>query len=132
MPIRVGIDLVSAATVGESIDAHGERYLNRVYSAREIADCRRGQEQLDLERLAARFAAKEATMKVLRVGEQALPWSDIEVHRDPSGAVELLLSGRAATLAGDAGITDFALSLSHEQGLATAVVVAELRGAADR
>lgn len=125
VPLRVGIDLVSADAVRESISAHGARYLERVYSEREVADCSTAG-AVDPERLAARFAAKEATFKVLRVGDAAVPWRDVEVRRDPSGWVEVLLSGQAAALATAAGISDLALSLSHEQGLAAAVVVAEI------
>jgi holo-[acyl-carrier protein] synthase len=81
--------------------------------------------------LAARFAAKEATIKVLRPGNDAIPWTDIEVTRQASGWVELRLTGAAATLATDAGITDLALSLTHEHGTACAVVIAEIPPAAD-
>jgi holo-[acyl-carrier protein] synthase len=130
MPVRVGIDLVSAASVRDSIRAHGNHYLERVYSEREVSECQRAA-AVDPERLAARFAAKEATMKVLRVGDEAVPWTDIEVRRHPSGWAEVLLTGRAATLAKDAGITDLALSLTHEQGFASAVVIAEISKAAD-
>jgi holo-[acyl-carrier protein] synthase len=128
--LRVGIDLVSTDAVRESISAHGARYLERVFTDREVADCRTAAD-VDPDRLAARFAAKEATLKVLRAGDEAVPWRDIEVRRDPSGWVELLLAGRAATLAKDAGITDLALSLTHERGFASAVVIAEIRHAAD-
>jgi holo-[acyl-carrier protein] synthase len=131
MGIRVGIDLVAASTVAESLQAHGDRYLSRIYRETEIADCRRNGE-LDPERLAARFAAKEAAIKVLEPGDEPVPWLDIEVRRRPTGAVELLIHGRAATLAADAGITGFALSLSHEQGIAAAVVVADARTGIDR
>jgi holo-[acyl-carrier protein] synthase len=131
MGIRVGIDLVAASTVAESLEAHGDRYLERIYRETEIADCRRNGE-LDSERLAARFAAKEAAIKVLEPGDAAVPWLDLEVRRRPTGAVELLIHGRAATLAADAGITGFALSLTHEQGIAAAVVVAEVQSGVDR
>jgi len=130
MAIRVGIDLVCADAVRDSIRAHGEHYTRRVYSDRELADCRTAT-AIDPERLAARFAAKEATFKVLRGGDQALPWRDVEVVRDRSGWVELLLTGRAATLAREAGISHLALSLTHERGLVAAVVVAEIRETAD-
>lgn len=129
MPVRVGIDLVSAESVRESIRAHGDRYLERVFSAAEVSDCRTAA-AIDPERLAARFAAKEAAFKVLRVGDQAMRWRDVEVRRDSSGWVELSLSGHAATLASAAGISDLALSLTHEKGLAGAVVVAEISKAA--
>ena len=75
------------------------------------------------ESLAARFAAKEATIKVLRPNHW-LDWRSIEVIRKPPGFTELLLSGEAAELAEAAGLDDFAVSLSHEGHYATAVVVA--------
>lgn len=124
MPLRVGIDLVDTGAVRDSISVHGSRYLERVYSADEVSDCTTAT-AVDPERLAARFAAKEAAFKVLRAGDEAVSWREVEVRRDPSGWVELLLRGQAARLAEQAGIGEMALSLSHEQGFAAAVVVAE-------
>jgi len=123
MPVRVGIDLVSVASVEEAIDAHADRYLERIYTGRELDDCRI-EGTVDAERLAGRFAAKEAAMKTLRPGDEAVPWSAIEVRREASGWVELSLSGPAAELAERAGIADMAVSLTHERGFAAAVVVA--------
>lgn len=118
MELRVGIDTVSVSAVQAALDAHGERYLDRVYTARERADAGG-----DPERLAARFAAKEAAFKALRTGEGGVPWSSVEVRRDPSGFTGLALIGPAAVLAEEAGITHLAVSLTHEAGLASAVVV---------
>ena len=123
MPVRVGIDLVSVASVEESIEAHADKYLERIYTDRELDDCR-VDGTVDAERLAGRFAAKEATMKTLRPGDEAVPWSSIEVRREASGWVEVELSGPAADLAEQAGIADMAVSLTHERGFAAAVVVA--------
>ena len=131
--MRVGIDLASVEAVRESIRDHGDRYLRRIYTEAELGDCRRPAgaggaelEHVDPERLAARFAAKEATIKVLRPTEQEpVPWRDIEVVRHASGWVELRLRGAAARLATDQGLGDFQLSLSHERGLAAAVVIAD-------
>lgn len=118
--LRVGIDLASVDAVRESIERHGERYLERVYTAGELADCAG-----DPERLAARFAAKEAAIKVLQPGGgEPVPWRTIGVRRVQSGAVELELTGEAAALAARAGIRELALSFSHEGGSACAVVVA--------
>lgn len=129
MPIRVGIDLVAADSVEETLRAaHGERYLERVYTEREVADCRTAA-GVDPERLAARFAAKEATLKVLPVGNEGLALTAIEVCREPSGRVHIALSGRAAQLATEAGVAELSASLTHEAGFAAAVVVAELREA---
>jgi len=131
MPIRVGIDLVSIEEVAEAIREHGDRYLLRVYTAAELNDCQSGagagetgREGVAPERLAARFAAKEATLKVLRPAEYAVPWRDIEVVRHPHGWVELELSGRASISAKGQGLDGFAVSISHEAGYATAVVLA--------
>ena len=121
--MRVGIDLVSVDSVREAIQTHSDRYLERVYTERELQDCRTSA-GVDPERLAARFAAKEATLKVLRPTDQTIPWRAIEVLRDPSGWVELQLSGPAAALAAAAGLTDFSVSLTHEGGFASAIVVA--------
>lgn len=121
--MRVGTDLVSVDTVRGSIETHAEHYLERVYTRRELQDCRTA-EGINPERLAARFAAKEATIKVLRPRETGIPWNSIEVRRDPSGWVELELSGPAATLASAAGVTELSLSITHEGEFAAAVVVA--------
>jgi holo-[acyl-carrier protein] synthase len=83
---------------------------------------------LDAERLAARFAAKEATLKVLPAADEGVSLRSIEVRREPSGRVYLELTERAAALATEAGVIEFALSLTHEGGFAAAVVVAECRG----
>ncbi|MFI4991340.1 MAG: holo-ACP synthase [Solirubrobacterales bacterium] len=125
MPLRVGIDLASVELVRDAIETHGDRYLERVYTARELSDCATGADgRPEPERLAARFAAKEATLKVLRPGEVGLPLTAIEVVRGPDGAVALELDGPAASLAGDAGISELTLSLTHEDGFAAAVVIA--------
>jgi holo-[acyl-carrier protein] synthase len=113
--LRVGIDTVSVASVSDALAAHGDRYLERVYTARERADCKG-----DPERLAARFAAKEATLKALRVGEGEVPWTAIGVEKAESGAVDLVLTGPAAARAGQAMLS---VSLTHEAGLASAVVI---------
>jgi holo-[acyl-carrier protein] synthase len=126
MPLRVGIDMVSVQEVRDSIAAHGQRYLERVYSAGEVADCS-DHGEVNAERLAARFAAKEATFKVLRVGDEPISWREVEVRRERSAAPKLLLTGRVATLADRASIRDLALTLTHERGLAAAVVIAALR-----
>lgn len=130
MAIRVGIDLVSADAVRAALQApHARRYMERVYTELELQDCRTAA-GVDPERLAARFAAKEATLKVLPAGGGGVSLRAIEVRREESGRVHLHLSGRAAQLAADAGLTDFAISLTHEGGFGAAVVVADARDAA--
>lgn len=127
MPIRVGLDLVKVAMIEQALRApHGERYLRRIYTEREVSDCRVAA-SVDPERLAARFAAKEATLKILPASDKGYSFRSIEVRTDPTGRVHLELSGRAAELASEAGVIELALSLTHEGGYAAAVVVADCR-----
>lgn len=77
------------------------------------------------ERLAARFAVKEATMKALGVGLGAFRFHDVEVVRAPSGEPSLRLSGRAAVLAERRRITRWRVSISHSGLIALAVVVGQ-------
>lgn len=125
MPIRVGFDLVSVSAVDAELRATTrDRYLARVYTEQEVSDCTtpRG---LIAERLAARFAAKEATIKVLPSIEIGFSLREIEVQRAPSGQIHLALTGAAAGLAESAGLVGFTLSITHESGMAGAIVVAE-------
>lgn len=75
-------------------------------------------------RLAARFAVKEAVMKAMGVGLGAFSWHDVETRRGESGAPELVLSGQAASLATERGITRWMVSLTHTDTTAVAVVAA--------
>jgi holo-[acyl-carrier protein] synthase len=123
VPVRVGIDLVSVSSVRDSVGTHADHYLKRVFTAREVQDCSTPT-GVDPQRLAARFAAKEAALKVLRPGEVGVPLSAIEVRRSDGGWVELELSGPAQALAAERGLSELALSITHEGEFAAAVVVA--------
>jgi holo-[acyl-carrier protein] synthase len=126
MPLRIGLDLVAVETIAQTLSGeHAAHYLERIYTEREIADCCGPSGEIEPERLAARFAAKEATIKALPGSGEAVRLTSIEVIRDTSGEVRLQLSGRAAELADSAGITEFAISLSHESGFAAAAVVTQ-------
>ncbi|HEV3130996.1 MAG TPA: holo-ACP synthase [Acidimicrobiales bacterium] len=134
---RVGVDLVVVADVARSVQRFGDRYIDRIFTAHEIMCCRtpdRSQEPSTayfVESLAARFAAKEATVKVLRPEGTRPDWRSIEVHREPGGWCEIRLRGRAAELAIEAGIAELAVSLTHESTMAAAVVVG-MRSSGDR
>ncbi len=122
--LRVGIDLVEIDAVAATLDsALSGRYLSRVYTPAEVRDCTDGN-GLNAGRLAARFAAKEAVMKALDVGNRAIPWRAIEVRRQRSGRPTVSLHGAAAAIAREEGVARFALSLSHEANYASALVVA--------
>lgn len=124
--IRVGTDLCSVDQVAESIGRFGDRYLERVYTPDELSYCNSSETQRD-ERLAARFAAKEATLKVLRTAGHRPEWRSIEVVRHVEGWCDINLTGTAAALAKAAGIVSLAVSMSHENDLASAVVIASVR-----
>lgn len=123
--MRVGTDLVSVDGVRESVRLHGSRYLKRIYTEREIDDCTTEQGPVP-ERLAARFAAKEAVLKLLRPHDEAIPWREIGVLRHGPGWVSVELSGRAAELAAEAGLSEIELSICHESDYASAVAIARV------
>lgn len=121
--ISVGIDLTHVSDVRKSLETFGEKYLRRLFTAREIADCKL--ETDPVPRLAARFSAKEATIKALKVEGFQPEWTSMEVWRHPVGGCdEMHLSGTAALMAARRGIWRIHVSLSHEEDAALAVVVA--------
>jgi holo-[acyl-carrier protein] synthase len=123
--VRVGVDLMPADEVARSVAAFGQRYLDRVYTPHEQA-CSTGTPTVAAEHLAARFAAKEAVIKVLRPTAAQPPWPSIEVRRDAGGWCEIALSGPAAAMARQQGLDHFTVSLAHEAGMAVAVVAAQV------
>jgi holo-[acyl-carrier protein] synthase len=121
---RVGIDIVTPESVVAAIDAHGDRYLRRVFTARERRGCRRGA-RLDPRRLAAHVAAKEATFKAIAVGDRAVAWTDVELTQlDGWSRSELMVTGQAATLVTYEGISELSLSFAVTGRVAAAVVIA--------
>jgi len=118
----IGVDLVDVALIAESIRLHGDAYLHRVYTKGELEYARESSSEL-MRRLAARFAAKEATLKILRPKGSWLDWRLIEVTRSAHGHCELLLHGEAARLSQEQGIVSLSVSLSHENNMAIAAVV---------
>lgn len=122
--LRVGVDLVRVADVTASIARFGAHYTERLFTADERAYCDADATRAS-ERYAARFAAKEATLKVFRpMPDDAVDPRSIEVRQLPAGACEIVLYDSAIALARRSGIADLSLSMSHEQEYATATVVA--------
>ncbi len=124
--LSVGVDLVTVDEVQMALANFGDRYLYRVFTDHEVACCL-GEGVVRARHLAARFAAKEATMKALGPSDRLPDWRSIEVRQDESGRCTLRLSGHAAELARSAQLNDFAVSLTHEGNLAAAVVLALCR-----
>lgn len=121
--LRVGIDTVEVAAIEASLASFGERFEARLFTDHERAAAR-GVPARQAERLAARFAAKEAVIKAFDLAEIGVGWRDIEVHSEAGHAPRLRLHGRVAALAVAAGLDSLAVSLSHESGHACAMVAA--------
>jgi holo-[acyl-carrier protein] synthase len=90
--IVVGTDLVQVSEVSKAMERFGERYLRRLFTEAELSYCLESAEVAP-SRLAARFAAKEAALKVLRLTDQSFSWRSIEVARNPGGWCYLVLHG---------------------------------------
>ena len=119
----VGIDLVDVGRLETSLERGGQALRDRMFTPAEQAECAR--RKSPGMHLAARMAAKEAGMKVLGTGwTGGVGFQDFEVVSDGSTAPKLLLHGRAAELAEQAGIGEMRLSLSHTDSLAIAIVIA--------
>lgn len=122
--VAVGVDLVDVARIEALVARERERFLERIYSPAEREYCmRRGR---PAEALGSRFAAKEAVMKCLGTGwADGVTFTQIEVMREETGAVGVRMTGRAAEVAAARGIRRVHLSLSHTDGQAIAMAVAE-------
>ena len=112
-----GIDIVELDRVQRVLARHPARFLARVFTPAEVAYCR-GR----VSELAARFAAKEATMKALGTGVRGVSWRDIEVLPNRRGKPLLLLHGTAAARAARIRLTGVDVTLTHARDYASAVV----------
>lgn len=119
-----GVDIVEIARVARTLERFTERFLQRVYTPAEVQHCRKRPAEL-----AVRFAAKEAVAKTLGVGMRMLyptgvGWQEVEILNLPTGKPYVVLHGQAEALAQAQGLDEWAVSLSHDGGLAIAFVVA--------
>jgi len=127
-PYRVGIDIVDVRHIQDSIERFGERFLNRLFTREEQAYCQGLLSSTAIAHsFAARFAAKEATVKVLRPETMPLDWQTIEIQRHKAGYCTIALYAAAADLAQERGIITLSVSMSHEADYATAVVIADFQ-----
>ena len=125
MVVGTGIDVVEIERVARSIERYGSRFLERVYTAAEIAYCQRKRRNA-AESFAARFAAKEAGAKALGTGIGfGVTWRELEVGREPAGRPLLLLHGRAAEIAASLGVLRSSLSITHTRTQSMALVILE-------
>jgi holo-[acyl-carrier protein] synthase len=117
--LACGVDFILVVRIEETLERFGMRFLNRVFTE--------GEQRYSAGRaasLAARWAAKEAAAKALGVGIGDVMFREIEVVNDHRGAPRLALHGAAAELAAVRGLHEWAISLTHDDGRAVAMVVA--------
>ncbi|WP_420438081.1 holo-ACP synthase [Candidatus Poriferisodalis sp.] len=115
----VGVDVVCVSKMSRLVSEGGPAFLQRCWTSHELAEA--GD---DPERLATRWAAKEAVMKCLGVGISDLDPRDVEIVSQNSGAPSVVLRGSAAGRAQSLGISEFHVSATHESGWAAAIAVA--------
>lgn len=117
--LRTGIDLVEIRRIASQRPEIRQRFLQRVFTPRELAEVGASNASL-----AGRFAAKEAVAKALGCGIGALGWQAIEIQRGPQGEPQLILSGKALQMAESLGLTTWSISISHTRVYAVAVAAA--------
>lgn len=121
--VGVGTDIVECLRVGRMIEQHGELFLTRVYTEREIRFCQ--SRRRATEHFAARWAAKEAVFKAMgRPWRKGMEWTDLEIHQEVGSAVTVLLCGATKDLAQALQVGNIFLSMAHCRAYATAHAVA--------
>ena len=121
MSVSVGVDIVEIERIKKAVSVYNDVFLTRVYTNTELNYCKNKP-----SRLAARFAAKEAVMKVLGIGALGMNWREIEVVSTENGPPEIQLYGKIKDKASVIGITGLSLSLSHEKKYAVACVISNV------
>lgn len=123
----IGVDIVDIARIQALLDRYGDRFLRRVYTEAETAYAMGGANAA--ERLAGRFAVKEAVMKTLGTGKSlGILWRDVETVRGPLGKPVVRLWGQAVKWAKMRGSGAVHVSITHDGGKAIAFVILEKAG----
>ena len=121
--IAHGIDLVDFPRIEEMVKRHGERFLNRIFTPAEQAYAEANKN--GTEKLAGRFAAKEAVLKLMGTGWRGkIAWTDIEIVNNPAGQPVVVLEGEVKKIAEKLGIEHVSVSITHTANFAIASAVA--------
>ena len=124
MIVGLGVDVCSIERMRRALERHGDRFFARICSEAERADLT-GRDVATS--LAGRFAVKEAFAKALD-GAKGVGWHEVEVRRSPSGRPTLELKGNAAAMAAEFGADTWHVTITHDAGVAMAVVILESGG----
>src|SRR3954465_6704105 len=109
--LGIGTDIIECPRIGKMIEQHGELFLRRVYTEREVRYCQSRKHAI--EHFAGRWAAKEAILKALGTGwRRGISWTDIEVRAAESGQPQVMVCGAAKEAAVERGVGDILVSLS--------------------
>ncbi len=118
--ISIGTDIIECVRIAQMIEKHGEVFLQRVFTQKEILYC--SSRKAATQHYAGRWAAKEAVLKVLGTGwTKGIQWTDVEIVNEVSGAPVIKINGKAANIARERGIREVMISISHCRSYATAV-----------
>ena len=128
MIVGLGIDVCSIERMRRALERHGARFFARICSEAERADLS-GRDMATA--LAGRFAVKEAFAKALD-GARGVGWHEVEVRRSPSGRPTLSLKGNALSMVESFGADTWHVSITHDAGVAVAVVILEGPGETKR
>lgn len=121
--LGIGTDIIECLRIGRMIERHGELFLRRVYTDREIRYCQARKHAI--EHFAGRWAAKEAILKAIGTGwVKGIAWTDLEVRNDVSGRPKVMVRAGAKEAAIKRGIGDILVSISHCRTYATAYSLA--------
>jgi holo-[acyl-carrier protein] synthase len=121
--ISTGIDLIECKRIRDVWQRHGDRLTDRLLTPAELEYARRFVKDI-VPRVAGRFAAKEAILKVLGTGWRGqIAWRDMEILNDPSGRPEVTLTGECQRVAADLGITQILISITHTENYAAATAI---------
>ena len=124
MIIGLGIDICRIDRVEQFLARYGDRFTRRCFTPKEIAHCSRFAN--NAEQYAGRIAVKEAASKALGTGwRQGVHWKCFEISHEPSGKPFVRVHGKAAELAAQMGVTNINVSITHDGGVAAAVVIFE-------
>ena len=122
MIVGIGTDIVEVERIQKMMSDHGDHFLERVFTAAEIAHCQPRREAA--QHFAGRWAAKEAVMKALGTGfTPEVGWTDIEILTLPSGQPHVVMHGTARTYSENKGIGTILITLSHTKTYATATAI---------
>jgi holo-[acyl-carrier protein] synthase len=120
--ISIGTDIIECVRIAQMIEKHGEVFLQRVFTQKEILYC--SSRKAATQHYAGRWAAKEAVLKVLGTGwAKGIQWTDVEIINEVSGAPKIVVAGKAAEIAKQLGIREIMITISHCRAYATAFAV---------